>query len=122
MSKERQTLLGLLVGNVLYAALISLIGSFFVQDALRFALGAFWSCLGACIVTVHLYLSLQKSLELGEDGAMKRESNQAVVRMLIMIVVVSGGLLQTRWFDPLGVVLGAFSLKVSAYIQPFFIR
>ncbi len=120
MSKEKQTLLWLLVGNIVYAAVVSILGAFFLHDRVRFILGVFLSSIGSCIVAIHLYFSLQKSLDLSEEEAAKRETGQAMIRMLIMIAVVVTGLVCSRWFHPLGVVLGAFSMKASAYIQSFF--
>lgn len=122
MRRERQTLFWLIIGNFIYATVISLVGTCFFQDKMSFALGVFWSSIGACIVTVHLYNSLQKSLDMDEEGAAKRESGQAIIRMLIMIMVVVAGLVMKKWMHPCGVILGMFALKVSAYAQPFFIH
>lgn len=120
MRKEKKTILWLLVGIIVYAAVISMFGAFFLHDRIRFIRGVFLSSIGACIMAIHLYFSLQKSLDMGEAEASKREAGQAVIRMLIMIAVVVTGLLCQKWFHPLGVVLGAFSLKASAYVQSFF--
>lgn len=118
MSKEKETLCTLIAGNVLYAAVVCIIGVMLVDNKSSFVLGTAWSALGACIVTVHLYCSLQKSLDMDSGAAQKRESIQAIIRMIIMIVVVGSGLILSDVFHPLGVVLGAFALKVSAYLQP----
>ena len=122
MSKDKQTLLRLIAGNLLYAAVVSGIGAFIVQDAMRFTLGVFLSAIGASVVAVHLYCSLQKSIDMGEYEAARRETKQAAVRMCITIAVVGFGLLNPQWFHPLGVVLGMFALKISAYVQPFFVQ
>lgn len=122
MRSEKQTLFWLVIGNFIYAAVVSLVGAFFFQDKIAFALGVFWSSIGASIVAIHLYNSLQKSLDMDEVGAAKRESGQAVIRMLIMIMVVVVGLAMKEWIHPCGVIVGMFALKVSAYIQPFFIH
>lgn len=122
MRRERQTLFWLIVGNMIYAAVISIVGAFFFVDKISFTLGVFWSSIGACIVAVHLYNSLQRSLDMDEAGAAKRESGQAVIRMLIMIMVVAAGLALREWLHPCGVLVGMFALKVSAYVQPFFIH
>ncbi|MBQ3784284.1 MAG: hypothetical protein II838_12745 [Lachnospiraceae bacterium] len=121
MSQEKKTLCYLILGNFIYASLISLIGVFLLRLDVRFAFGVFLSSIGASIVAVHMFFSLQKSIDMGEEGAMKRERTQALKRMLIMIMVVSVGLVLPAWFHPLGIVAGVFALKVSAYLQPFFI-
>lgn len=120
MSQEKKTLCLLLLGNALYAVIICIIGLFLVSDKGRFVLGTLWSALGASLVTLHLYFSLQKSLDMPEASAQKRENWQSIIRMIIMIVVVGSGLILSDYFHPLGVVLGAFALKVSAYLQPLF--
>lgn len=120
MSQEKRTLCGLLVGNALYAAVICIIGVFLTDNKLSFVLGTLWSTLGACLVTVHMYFSLQKSLDMDSETAEKRENTQAIIRMIIMIMVVACGLLFSEYFHPLGIVFGAFALKASVYLQPFF--
>ena len=111
MDKGMQTLIRLIIGNLIYAAVVSVAGVFFVHNSVQFILGVFWSAIGASFVAIHMYCSLQKSLDMGSSDASKRESGQAVIRMMIMIMVVV-----------IGLMLGMFALKVSAYIQPFFIR
>lgn len=121
MDKGMQTLIRLIVGNLIYAAVVSVAGVFFVHDSVQFILGVFWSAIGAGFVAIHMYCSLQKSLDMGSHDASKRESGQAVIRMMIMIMVVVVGLMLPQWLSPYGVILGMFALKVSAYVQPFFI-
>ena len=120
MSKEKKTLTGLLIGIGLYIVVIAILGLILMDNKWQFVLGTVWSGLGAAVVTVHLYFSLQKSLDLDEESAVKRERVQAMIRMIIMIVVIGSGLFFQQVFHPLGVVLGAFALKVSAYLQPLF--
>ena len=122
MDKGMQTLIRLIIGNLIYAAVVSVAGIFFVHNSVQFILGVFWSAIGASFVAIHMYCSLQKSLDMGSSDASKRESGQAVIRMMIMIMVVVIGLMLRQWLSPYGVILGMFALKVSAYIQPFFIR
>lgn len=120
MSQEKKTLLGLLGGIGLYIVVVAIVGAILLDNKWQFVLGTVWSGLGAAAVTIHLYFSLQKSLDLDEDSAVKRERVQAGIRMIIMVVVIGSGLFFSQVFHPLGVVLGAFALKVSAYMQPLF--
>lgn len=120
MKKEKKTLLGLLAGIGIYVAIVVIIGLILVDNKWQFALGTVWTGLGATAMTIHLYFSLQKSLDLEEDAAIKRERGQAMIRLVIMIVVIGSGLFFSQVFHPLGVVLGAFALKISAYMQPLF--
>lgn len=117
MNREKKTLLGLLAGNALYIILICIIGIIFVDNKGQWIWGTLWSGIGATVVTIHLYFSLQKSLELDQGTAQKRESIQSILRMIIMIIVIGSGLILSKVFHPIGVVLGAFALKVSAYLQ-----
>lgn len=119
MKNEQRVLLGLLAGNIVYALIICIIGAIFVDNSFSFILGVVLSASGSCISTVHMYISLQKSLDMEEDAAQKRETLQALIRMIIMIVVVATGLINSDIFHPLGVVFGAFALKASAYAQPY---
>ena len=122
MKNEQRVLLGLLAGNIVYALIICIIGAIFVDNSFSFILGVVLSASGSCISTVHMYISLQKSLDMDSESAEKRENKQAIIRMIIMIVVVTSGLLLSEYFHPLGIVFGAFALKASAYCSHFFIN
>ena len=122
MDEGKKTLYRLLIGNGIYVLVVCVIGFFLLgtKSCVSFFAGVVWSGIGSCIVTVHLYRSLNKSLDMEEEAASEREKRQAFIRMIIMILVVGSGLVCSNIFHPVGVVMGAFALKGSVYLQPIF--
>lgn len=120
MDEGKKTLYKLLIGNGIYVLLVCVAGFFLlgIQSGIPFFTGVLWSSLGSCLVTIHLYRSLDKSLDMEEEEAIAREKRQSFIRMIIMILVVGSGLVCSNLFHPVGVVMGAFALKVSVYMQP----
>ena len=54
MDKGMQTLIRLIIGNLIYAAVVSVAGVFFVHNPVQFILGVFWSAIGASFVAIHM--------------------------------------------------------------------
>lgn len=85
------------------------------QVLLGFVAGA---ALGS-FMAVHMAVSLSKSVELGEAGALQHTRKTYMIRtVLVMAAVVL--LFLTGWFHILALLAGIFCLKPAAYLQLFF--
>lgn len=120
MEKAKNTLIRLILGIVIYAVIVGIVGVLFVDNKITFILGLAYGTMGAIAVSMHLYFSLNKSLDMDTNTAEKREKKMAVIRMIIMIAVTVIGFCFPGIFHIAGVLLGLFGLKVSAYLQPLF--
>lgn len=65
----------------------------------------------------HMYIELEKSLYMGENGALKHTRVTTCFRMIavtaVMVIVAWTGIA-----DVISALVGVMALKVSAYIQP----
>lgn len=120
MKEAKRTLFKLIAGIVIYGIVISIAGTFLVNNNKAFILGVLYGCAGSIVMVVHLFFSLNKSLDLDSASAEKRENKMAMIRMIIMIVIAAIGFHFSEVFHVAGVLLGLFGLKISAYLQPFF--
>jgi uncharacterized membrane protein YphA (DoxX/SURF4 family) len=67
---------------------------------------------------VHMWWSLDRSLEFVQDAAVKMMTKHNILRY-VAIVVVMGIIMVSGFANPLSAFLGLMGLKVAAYIQPF---
>lgn len=122
LRRLNKALPGLVLGIIIYGALLQLIGMWLVDDRLRYTTGL-WIGIGcALFMAVHMAMSIEDAVSIGtEDGAKKKTIASAMTRYLVVLVV----LVATFYFH-LGMILpafmGVFGLKISAYLQPLFYR
>lgn len=118
LKEAKETLRDLIIGIVLYA--VMLIAGSMILFGRKYSIicGIGLGALGAVAVAVHMFYSLNRSLDLGENGAVKRERFMVVIRMVIMGVVAMVGIIFPQYFHVLGIFAGLLGLKISAYLQP----
>ena len=110
---------GLILGILVYGAVVELAGVWFVADKLRYTTGL---CIGialACGMAVNMAVVLQDAVDIygaSEHGSAKIAA-KSVLRYVIVVAVFfvmmkfNLGSLATAF-------IGVFGLKVSAYLQP----
>lgn len=118
LKEAKETLKELIIGILLYAVILCIGILVLFQGKYSIVFGIGLGAAGAVIVAVHMFWSLNKSLDLGENGAVKRERFMVILRMVIMGLVASAGIIFPQWFHILGIFVGLLGLKVSAYLQP----
>lgn len=84
----------------------------------RIALGFLIGVILMILMAVHMYLSVENSLMMGESGAQKHNLKMFAVRILVVGVVFTVVFI-TDFCNPIAVIIGMMSLKVAAYLQPF---
>ncbi|MSS62885.1 ATP synthase subunit I [Velocimicrobium porci] len=119
MREEKETFWDLLIGIVGLSFIICLIGGAATKGSGVFIAGVCYGGVVALILAIHMFKSLEKTLDLEEDGAIKHARKMTAIRMMIMILAVVIALYLSDWLNLVGVVLGILTLKISAYIQPF---
>jgi|GEM_PF-166135 len=70
---------------------------------------------------LHIAWSLDKALDLGEEGATKKMRAYSLLRYGVALVVL-GLLMILDFASPLTAFLGLMGLKISAYLQPLLHR
>lgn len=101
-----------------YGIIVLLIILIFINDKLFYCVGLLEGLIIATCMIVHMQISLDKALNIGEAGAEGHIRKSYGIRTAV--VFLSLGLI---YYFHLGSVLTAFigimGLKVAAYIQPF---
>ena len=115
------TLLEMWVGTVLFGVLCQVSVIWFVKDKAGYSIGLWMGITAAVLTILHLSVSLNKALDLGEAGAKKHMVIQNLVRYFVLIVFL-GLLMITDFANPLAAFLGLMGVKAGAYMQPFFHR
>ena len=116
--KALTTLKSMEIGIVLSVLVLALVGVFIVKDKLQFALGAALGCVVACGMAVHIYVTIDKALDLPEDKSSGYVTRMALLRLMLMGIPVLLACFLPGVFNVLGVLLGLTGLKLGAYLQP----
>lgn len=67
---------------------------------------------------IHMGVSLENSIDMLEEEPAKKNTIKTFITRIIAIAVILVLALVSGWFNMLFVVIGLFSLKVGAYVQP----
>ncbi|MBQ8039879.1 MAG: ATP synthase subunit I [Lachnospiraceae bacterium] len=121
MIKERilsnETLLEMWLGTVLFGVVCQVGLVWFIKDKLGYSLGLWLGIVAALLTILHLSVSLDKALDLGEGGAKKHMVTQNLVRYFVLIIFLVV-LMITDFANPLAAFLGLMGVKAGAYLQP----
>lgn len=119
-NKIDETLLGLLIGIVIFAVISQIAGMFFVKSMLKYTIGLWIGIILALACAYHMWWSLDRNLSLNADNegaarafAIKQSMIRYVVILLVFLVICI-----TDFAYPLSAFLGIMGLKVGAYLQP----
>jgi len=117
MQETKQTLYELIAGVVL-CFLLFLLGNIFVSDWIAYTLGLSVGSLIAGIISGHMYRTLMRAMLYDEEAAAKRVQGGTFLRFLLMLAGLASAIIFPEYISVVGVALGLFSLKFSAYLQP----
>ena len=121
MKKQNATLIELWVGIVFFALVSLLVGIWFVENEIAYALGLLVGALTAVYLAWHMARSIDKMLdkaELGADpGAGMRVSSLLRYGIVIAVLIITA--FASEWVNPISTFVGIIGLKVAAYLQPF---
>lgn len=121
MNQVKETLTGFLIGIGIYAVLIEAVGFFFSEDLLSYTLGLLFGVVIAIFLIIHMAKTLDKALDLPQTQATKYVKRQSLLRLLIMLLAMTAGLVIER-MNFIAVVLGMLGLKIGALIAPVFLK
>lgn len=117
MSDGKKTFQELLIGIALFAILFFIPGLIMKVDKLAYYLGLGLGILVAVLMTISMYTTIEKSLNMDQKSAMNYTKRNAIFRLLLIIVVLVAAV-YINSINVFSVVLGVLSLKLSAYLQP----
>lgn len=112
-----ETLVELIVGIIPVTVLIGAIGTIFVSDRAAFLLSLGLGAGAAVLLAVHMFVTIDRSLDMFAEDASKYSRRNYVLRLIFMILLVLCGLKLPVLHFP-GLFLGLLTLKVSVYLRP----
>lgn len=113
-----KTLLELIAGIFIYGLLCQIVGLIFTKDTAGYSSGLWIGIATAVAAALHMWRSLDRSLDLDEGTAGKKMQMQSIIRYTVIVIIM--GLTMINGFtNPLAAFLGIMGLKVAAYLQPF---
>lgn len=118
----RKTLQKLLLGIAVFGIIEELLFLLLCKDKMAVTLGLLLGLWTAIVNSIYIYRSLGRVLELDEKNSVKAMRGPVMIRYCFMGIVITLALLHPQIFSPIGVILGLFSMKLSAYVQPFFME
>lgn len=115
------TLFEMWAGTVLFGVLCQISVVWFLKDKSGYSIGLWLGIIMALLTILHLSISLNKALDLGEGGAKKHMVIQNLVRYFVLIIFLVL-LMITDFANPLAAFLGLMGVKAGAYLQPLLHR
>ena len=114
----KRTLLKLWLGIFLSFVLFEVTGVFFAANRAFYTLGLLMGCATASLLAWNMYDSLDTALDMEEASGKNHLIRQGMIRKLLVITVVLAGIKLPVLSLP-AVLLGIWSLKLSALIHPY---
>lgn len=117
MKKRNNILPELLIGIILAGVIVQIVCVIVSQDYLYNAIGLWSGVAIACFMAIHLKRSLEDALDLGVEDAVKQARSGYATRMTVAVIAM-GVVIYFNLGNPITLLIGALTLKISAYIQP----
>ena len=116
--KKNSTLKELLIGIGLVGILIQILCLIFWKNYLYYSIGLWAGILIAVGMVVHMQRSIEDGLDLMGDAGVKYMKKAYFMRTALAAIAIAV-VLYFDWGNPLTLLLGIMTLKVSAYLQPW---
>lgn len=117
MDKIKATLIEIFIGIGIYFVIAEIMGLIFVENRLTYTFGLGIGTIGAMLLATHMYLTLNKGMDMDESGASKYIKTSSFIRLIIMLLILLLGRVVT-YISFLAVIIGLFGLKIGAFMQP----
>lgn len=126
--KVNPTMIELIVGIVMFGIIGSAIlcalyagaipiEKFFDDNIYQIIVGYIIGIIFSVSMIIHITASVERSLEMGEHGALKHTRIMYIIRMVALVIVFAIVLI-AEVGNVFSLLFGLLSLKLSAYIQP----
>lgn len=116
--KKDSTLAELLFGIIFLGAVFQAGCLIISKEYIHDAAGLWTGVAIACFMAAHMKKSIEETLDTGPDGAERHARNAYLMRTFIALLIM-GTVIYLGWANPITLILGILSLKLSAYMQPW---
>lgn len=117
MKRLDPTVRDILFGALLYGVLVEIVGLIIVEQRLSYTLGILYGYLCVIFMTCHMYLTLEKALDMEPDTASKYSVRNSILRYVITLLLLVVAVLAPK-VSVIAVVTMLFGMKISAFLQP----
>lgn len=117
MRSLNPTVRDLLMGALLYGIIVEIIGLIFVENRWSYSIGILVGYICVVYMVCHMYLVLEKALDMDKDSASKYSLRNSILRYVIVAVVLA----LAAWIpqvSAVATVIMLFGMKISACLQP----
>lgn len=114
-----ETIRDMALGLALCAAVLAAAGGIFLQaEWHRWVFGVLLGAAVAGLMLRHLYVTIDRALDMDADHATKYMKKSATLRILMAGAALAAGAFLPGIFHVFGVFAGILCLKFAAYLQP----
>lgn len=117
LKRLNDALPGLVLGILIYGALVQLIGMWFVQDKLYYTIGLWYGIAIAVAMAIHLAAVIYDSVTLYDEDKAKKISVLKSVTRYAVVVILFFLIAYFRFGNVVMAFVGVLGIKVSAYLQ-----
>ncbi len=115
----KETVRDMVTGILFFSFIFGAVGGIIAGEAwYRWVLGVILGTGTAGLMLWHMYVTIDRALDMDEESANKYMKKSAIKRLIMAVAAFAVGGLIPGVFHVLGVLAGVFSLKFSAYLQP----
>lgn len=114
---KNNTLKELLIGIFVVGILAQIVCLIFLERHLYHAVGLWVGIFVAAGMTIHMQRSIEDGLDLQGDTGVKYMKRGYLARTMVVCVIMAV-VMYFDWGNPLTILLGVMTLKVSVYLQP----
>lgn len=116
---KNKTCFELLIGNICYYSIGQVLIFIFANNRskLSLSLGFIVGVLMSVAMVIHMTISLEQAMHIGENGGSQYLQKHTGIRLAIILIILIV-IAATNVFNVLATFVGIMALKVSAYLQP----
>lgn len=117
MRRLDPTVRDLLTGTLLYGIIVEGIGLLLLEDRLRYTLGVLIGFVCVAAMVCHMYLTLEKGLDMDPDSAGKYVRRNSILRYVVLFAILVVVMLIPH-ISVIAVIIMIYGMKISAFLQP----
>lgn len=117
MKEIKQTYHEMVIAVILVGTLLMITGALLTKEYIVFPAGVMVGLAIAVWVLSHMMKSVCTVVELETETAKRYGTRQSIIRISVMGIMLCAACFYSEYVSPWGVLLGLFTVKVSAYLQ-----
>lgn len=119
MRQAKQVCREMLSGLIIWMAVVALLLAVIATNKFAAIAGVLVGTVAAAGLILHMYRHLDIALDMDAKHAQSHTQFATFQRMFIMAAVIGASMAFSAYIHPIGVVLGLFGIKATAFLNPF---